>query len=277
MVDDTQIIAWLDGRLGDKETEAFEQAARADPDLMARAERHYLTMMRIRAAFNPLLDLPPPEWPAQEMAREEEASEAVEIPRTSGTEEAAPDMDASAEADRLLAPPSKIRPPGIRNRLSGVPRPKWLQWAIVALALAIGVLAGRFTVGSESRQAVAVSSNTAPRIGDISEEDGTLVAAGTLAETLEHGLAADSTGSVRIALSFRDKTGRLCRSFDSARLAGIACRDPDGWRLRLALQTSGGKTGSSESPFVGQAIDAMIAGDPLDASAERTAQEHGWR
>ena len=79
-------------------------------------------------------------------------------------------------------------------------------------------------------------------------------------------------------LSFRDKTGRLCRSFDTARLAGIACRDDDGWRLRLALQTGdGNRSGSSESPFVGQAIDAMIAGDPLDAGEERAARDRGWR
>ena len=95
---------------------------------------------------------------------------------------------------------------------------------------------------------------------------------------MENGVEPGDSTAVRVPLSFRDKSGKLCRSFDTARLAGIACRDDDGWRLRLALQTSsGGRSAASESPFVGQAVDAMIAGDPLDAGQQQAARDRGWR
>jgi hypothetical protein len=154
-----------------------------------------------------------------------------------------------------------------------------LRWGVPALLFILGLLIGHFAFAQKAAETSAPTAGAAtPAAADVRDRDGTLIAAGPLATALANGLKGDDAAPVRITLSFRDKTGRLCRSFDTARLAGIACRDDDGWRLRLALQTGdGNRSGSSESPFVGQAIDAMIAGDPLDAGEERAARDRGWR
>jgi len=150
---------------------------------------------------------------------------------------------------------------------------------MLAAMLLLGVLIGRFALDSTQPTVISRIAASVPAQGEVvRDQDGSLVAAGALVEALENGVQPGDQEPVRIPLSFRDKTGRLCRSFDTARLAGIACRDEDGWRLRLALQTSGaGRSAASESPFVGQAVDAMIAGEPLDAGQQQAAKDRGWR
>ena len=59
---------------------------------------------------------------------------------------------------------------------------------------------------------------------DVQTDNGALIAAGSLAKALETQLASNqpSDAAVRIGVSFEDKAGRYCRSFESARLDGIA-------------------------------------------------------
>src|SRR3546814_188778 len=54
-------------------------------------------------------------------------------------------------------------------------------------------------------------------------DSGTLVAAGPLAEALDTQLASNQPddAAVRIVLSFEDKSGRYCRSFESRPIDGI--------------------------------------------------------
>jgi anti-sigma factor RsiW len=261
-----QLLAWLDGELDEAGAEAVEQAIQADPELMARAESHFLTMMQLRGAFAPLLDAPLPEPPAVTTRSDEEVAEAEADEST---------FEESAADARSDAPPSR----GIRSHVAALGRPSLRRWGLFAAALLLGVLIGRFVLGSSAPVTVSRIVASASGEGDIvRDQGGSLIAAGTLADALENGLAPGDEEPVHIPLSFRDKTGRLCRSFDTARLAGIACRDDDGWRLRLALQTgSGGRSAASESPFVGQAVDAMIAGEPLDAGQQQAAKDRGWR
>jgi hypothetical protein len=109
-------------------------------------------------------------------------------------------------------------------------------------------------------------------------------ARGALAEVLQEQLTATqpSTAPTRILLSFRDRSGVVCRAFAGERETGIACRDADGWRL---IMSGGGSTAQQgEYRMAGNPAErtleraqAMASGPAFDAAEERTARAHGWR
>jgi anti-sigma factor RsiW len=261
-ISERQILAWLDGELDEAATQEVEQAVQDDPALMARAEAHFLTMMHLKTAFAPLLEASHPKAAAPSPPAIAEDS----------------DQNGPAGAQHPVAATVPASP-SLQERLLAWARPALSHWGLTAAALLLGLFIGRFLLGASHHAALPQLGELAPAQSAVArDQDGTLVAAGALADALENGVAAGDSTAVRIPLSFRDKSGRLCRSFDTARLAGIACRDRGGWRLRLALETSsGGRSAASESPFVGQAVDAMIAGNPLDADQEKAAAAAGWR
>ena len=143
------------------------------------------------------------------------------------------------------------------------------QWAAMAACLLVGVLAGRSVL---------------PEGGPLVSRGGVMVARGDLGRALTTQLAADP-GAVKVGVSFRRADGRYCRTFRSApdRLAGLACRDGGRWIAETASawappQGEGYRTaGSDTPPEVLAAMDRLIAGDPLDAAAERAARDGGWR
>jgi hypothetical protein len=261
-IGEKQILAWLDGELDEASAQEVEQAVQADAALMARAEVHFLAMMQLKTAFAPLLEAPFPNGPGEVMP-------AIGI----NSEPAEQDFGEEAEP-----PAAGMSPPSLQERVAAWARSAGRRWGLLAAALVLGLLIGRFLLGTAGGLAPTHLAGLAPTPSVIArDQDGTLVAAGALSDALENGVEPGDSTAVRVPLSFRDKSGRLCRSFDTARLAGIACRDEDAWRLRLALQTSsGGRSASSESPFVGQAVDAMIAGEPLDAGEQQAARNRGW-
>ncbi|MEQ8310763.1 MAG: anti-sigma factor [Sphingopyxis sp.] len=114
---------------------------------------------------------------------------------------------------------------------------------------------------------------------DVAERGGMLVASGELAAALDTQLAATQGAdpAVRIGLSFQDRRGRICRSFEGAALSGIGCRDANGWSLE---RTVGGRTASAYrqagSGSLAADAAAMMAGEPFDAAAERAARARGW-
>ena len=152
--------------------------------------------------------------------------------------------------------------PGRGNRRVG-------QWAVMAACLVLGVLVGRAALPDRS---------------PVASEHGALQVRGEIAQALDQRLAADA-GAVRVGVSFRSKDGRWCRTFQSApqRLAGVACRDDDGWRAQALAPWKPDahatyRTAGSETPApVLAAIDDLISGQPLDAAAERAARDRGWR
>ena len=113
----------------------------------------------------------------------------------------------------------------------------------------------------------------------VTEANGTIIAAGPLADALNRQLASSQStnAAVRIGLSFEDKAGRYCRSFESKSLNGIGCRGDGGWHLERTIQ---GQTGTdyrqASSGELAAAAAAMMTGDPLDAAAERQARDKGW-
>ncbi|HEX6374856.1 MAG TPA: zf-HC2 domain-containing protein [Allosphingosinicella sp.] len=144
----------------------------------------------------------------------------------------------------------------------------WPQVAAMAASLAAGVLVGQFATG--------------PASGPVAVEGGVMLARGGLAEILETRLASAQPAGVetRIGLSFADSAGRLCRAFDTPGLSGIACKEPAGWRLVMTVAGAGAATSEyrqAGSPLVMEQAQAMMAGAPLDAAAERRARDRGWR
>ena len=114
---------------------------------------------------------------------------------------------------------------------------------------------------------------------DVTSTNGTLVAAGPLARALDTQLASNqpADAGVRIGLSFRDKQGRLCRSFEGAALSGIGCREDGRWALERALRGEGRRDyRQASSGALAADVAAMLAGDPFDAAAERAARDRGW-
>jgi hypothetical protein len=143
------------------------------------------------------------------------------------------------------------------------------QWAAIAATLVVGIVTGTMLTSGSS--------------GPLARQGGTVVAAGALEQALDTRLAsAPAAEGVRIGLTFRDGSGALCRSFDDGGLSGLACRAGDEWKLRGLFQqdAEGGgdyRMAAGPDPRLGALIDETLAGEPLDAAAERAAMAKGWR
>jgi len=159
---------------------------------------------------------------------------------------------------------------GAKARRTQAARPLWRNFAALAATLVLGLALGRTLL--------------MPAGGPVGIENGTMVAQGPLAASLDTQLASAQApdAATRIGTSFAATDGRLCRTFDSAALAGIACRGEQGWQLIMTSAGSGGprsdyRQAGSADPLVAQAAQALMAGEPFDANAERRARDSGWR
>jgi hypothetical protein len=144
------------------------------------------------------------------------------------------------------------------------------QWAAVAASLVVGVLVGRMVPPQ-------------PPQGPFTTEGGAMAARSELAQALDRRLTAQA-GPIRVGLSFQANDGRYCRTFQSARdrLAGLACRDDERWQVHTVTTWAPAATdyrtaGAETPPEILAAIDALIAGEPLDAAAEHAARQRGWK
>jgi hypothetical protein len=151
--------------------------------------------------------------------------------------------------------------------------PVWAQMAALAATLAVGVFAGNamssmFSTGSSS---------------PIEAEAGRLVASAELENALYAQLASAPVESgPRIGLTFRDKSGAICRTFEDQSASGLACRESGDWRIRTLFQTPEGQAtdyrmASGPDPQLMEAVDAAIAGEPFDEAQEKAAAERGWK
>ncbi len=183
---------------------------------------------------------------------------------------AADPRDAALAARILAGGPARTRSWSTWLRTAFAPRlaPAWATAAAAAFVLGL-----------------AVGRSGGDGAGFAVQADGGLADAG-LVRVLDRRLAAqgpDAAGRA-VGLSFRDAEGRWCRTFAAAeaRVTGLACRKGDGWRLEAlapyAVETSEVRVASVETPApVLAAVDALIAGETLDATAEARARDAGWR
>lgn len=143
-----------------------------------------------------------------------------------------------------------------------------LHWAAMAASLVAGVLVG-FAAPHDR--------------GGLAVRDGSVTARGDLARALDDRLASEA-GPIRVGLSFRDGRGAYCRTFQSEpdRLAGLACRDNGRWVARTTTAWTAATSpeyrtaGADIPPAVLASVDEVIAGEPLDATAERAARDGNW-
>ncbi|MEH6660957.1 MAG: anti-sigma factor [Parasphingorhabdus sp.] len=140
------------------------------------------------------------------------------------------------------------------------------QWGAMAATLMLGIVVGQFGFGQKGSL--------------IAEQNGALIASGTLDTVLETQLASarGEDNSYRIGLTFRSQSGQICRSFDGEALAGIACKADDHWRLEKMIP---GKATSDYRQAASSEINAlaaeMMANAPVDADGERDLMDNGWQ
>ena len=259
--DDT-LMAYADGELADPPRGAVERALAADAALRARVEAMQAQRARLSAAFAPVLEEPMPQH-------------LLDLLQPAGAATAAAPAVASLDAHRAARQQANAAATEqARERAAATPRTaaaSWARWGGMAAALLLGVMLG------------TQLDRGGPGIG---LRDGKLVAGGPIGEALSAQLAgAPAAGApVSVQLSFVDKTGRYCRTFSTATLAGLACRDGAQWGVQTlaaadsAAQPTGMRQAASALPrAVLDAVDAQIAGPTLDAAGERAARDAGWR
>lgn len=259
-ISDTMLMAYADGELDATERAQVEQALLADVALRARLDRHLALGSRVQAAYRAVLDEPVPDRLLQAVAAPLPAATV-----TSLAEHRERRQRAAAGSDKSDA----------RDAWG------WARWGGMAASVALGVLVAQ-----------ALPRLQAPAAGDLpfaAQGDG-LVARGAVAQALSSQLAgsaaAPGTG-VAVQLSFVDREGRYCRTFQAASLAGLACREGDNWSLQVlaagpstpaSAPADGLRQAASALPAaVLSAIDARIEGAPLDARAEAAARDRQWR
>lgn len=104
------------------------------------------------------------------------------------------------------------------------------------------------------------------------------VAASLIATALDRQLAGEP-GSMRVALSLQDRQGDFCCGFSARHVAGMTCRDNDGWQLRYGAL---GTARHSDQRSAGGNAEAMrfvrtiIAGDVPDRVGEKATRSKHW-
>ena len=155
------------------------------------------------------------------------------------------------------------------RRAAGSAPPVWKQAMAMAATLALGIVVGNQFAGDPA--------------SPIQPESGRLVAGAQLEQALYAQLAsAPAEEGPRIGLTFRDRSGSICRTFEDGAAAGLACREGDDWRIRGLFQAPEGQGGdyrmaAGADPRLLEMVDASIAGEPLDAAQEQAVKERGWK
>ena len=145
----------------------------------------------------------------------------------------------------------------------------WVQMGALAATLAVGIVTGNLLSGGAA--------------SPIGAEGGRLVASAELEDALYARLASMPVDSgPRIGLTFRDKSGKICRTFEEQASSGLACREGGDWRIRNLYQSPEGqgsdyRMASGQDPQLMEAVEGSIDGEPFDAEQERSAMERGWR
>lgn len=242
-VSDETLMAYVDGELDDATHAAVEAAIAIDPDLARRVADQVAVQGRLRSEFDPVLAEAVPERL---------------VAAARGTSKAIGDGNVFA----LRHPPAR--------------QWAWPQWGALAASLILGIL-------------IAPLLRRAPVPSPLEMSEEGVLASGALAQALSQQLASNQSadGPVHIGISFRSHSGDYCRTFelrDKSAVAGLACREGQSWRLEALAHTRPDTTAhgayqpaaSSLPPMIGQSVDTLITGEPLDAKAEAAARRNGW-
>lgn len=167
----------------------------------------------------------------------------------------------AAAFDPIARPPAEVislAEVRARRAAAAAPTRGWRRWAAGG-AIAASLVAGLFVL--QDRDGAGGGGVPAP-----------------VAVALNDQLSGDA-GPVRVALSFRDRNGRYCRSFTGETLSGVACRAGKDWQMRYTAPGAAPATDYRMAGIDGaraKAIMGMIAGEPLDRSQEDAARRADW-
>ncbi|MEJ0061288.1 MAG: NepR family anti-sigma factor [Terricaulis sp.] len=243
-ITDDVLMAFADGELPAEEAERIEAMMRDDREMAARVTRFRSVRSALRAAYDSVAQEPIPDR-LRALLHDVEAA-APSAPEPS----AAPIVHLSAERER--------------RRFSAP------TWAAIAAGLVVAVLAGR------------MSTPDSLFVG----EAGHLHAGGQLTRVLDTRLASapeNANDDIRVGLTFRTAEGDVCRTFtgngDDGGVSGLACHEANDWAIRIAAATpasDGEYRQAGAETVVMDMVDALIAGEPLDAAQEQAARDNHW-
>ncbi|MCK0098540.1 hypothetical protein MWU38_04005 [Qipengyuania sp. S6317L1] len=238
MITEEQIAAYADDQLEGDEKARVEAAIAADPALAAKVDGHRALKAQLTGHYAPILDQPVPDHLAAMLSGKSDAAQ----DKTNGEVVSF----AKERQKRGLAPTLR----------------RWAPIAGPALAASLVL-------------AIFQPWQTSPPLEGYAGEE--------LASALDTQLAAtqDADAATRVLLSFENEAGEYCRAYQSEGEGGIACRDAQGWEIerQFALQesqvTEFRQAGSLSDIMA--AAQAMAPSGALDAAAEASAREQGWR
>lgn len=256
------VMAYVDGELTAEDVVSFDARLALEPALANAVARERALRARLRSAYGPVIDEPVPAGLLDLLAL--------------------PEAPPSVAANDTL--PTGIND-AARARLPHDRRWRWPTWGAMAASLMLGVLLGGRLLASHTN--AGGDGVRALAVGD----DGAITAQGALRDALEQrvaGTVLDPNSNVSVGLTFRNRAHDYCRTFsvDNAS-SGIACKQADGWVVATlehaavtphAASAGGYRTaGSSFSPALLAAIDALRDGDTLGADDEAAARAKGWK
>ena len=259
-VPDEEVFAFVDGELPPEAMARIEAAMANDPQLTLRVETQRALRRLLSGAHAGAFERPPQRLTA--------AVTGVETPQaTSRPAEVIAFPGAKAKEKAKVKP----REPKVAKAADGTRR-GLAPWIAMAACLVVGLFIGRVAI---------------PPLPMLSGAgDAPPIATGPLAQALNTQGSGQGAGPIRIGLSFKDQAGLYCRTFQASGqtpVAGVACREPSAWRLRVVSSaapttTTAYRTAGAETPAaVLAAVDTMIVGQPLDAAGEAQARAKGWK
>jgi hypothetical protein len=241
------LMAFVDGELPPDEERRVAAEVAKDPALGAYVDEQRKLTRTLAHAFAPVLEQPVP-----------------------------PHIEQTVREAKLHAGPSL--PLGDRLRRIWREQTRAGRGWIPVGAMAAGVLLGFALDGLFEN-------------GDMRTRGGALIAQRELARVLTAELASEQTaetrGMARIGVSFVSMDGAFCRSFETApgergAAAGLACLKSGAWQIVALADAQPGERGEFATAagampaVVRNAVNAMMAGEPLDAAQERAARDAGW-
>ncbi len=243
MIEEEEFFAWLDGELPSEEAARVEMEVAADPRLSRMAEEHRAMAASLRNTFGKVAEQPVPER-LQRLVEGNRDEKVVNF--------------AEARASREVR-----RAPSL-----------WVQMGALAATLAVGIVTGNM---------LSIGFLPGGSSDPIQREAGRLVASADLENALYAQLASAPVESgPRIGLTFRDKTGAICRTFEDRAASGLACAEGGDWRIRSVFQGADAQStdyrmAGGPDPRLLEEVDSVIDGEPFDAAQEKAAAQTGWR
>jgi hypothetical protein len=244
---DETLMAFADGELASAQHAAIDAALATDAALRARVAAFQAQRTQLAAAFAGTLDEPVPDRLAR-LVRDRAVAPDEPQPR-------ARVADLAAQRQRR------------RERVL----PGWAQWGGMAASVVLGVWIG-------------VSFERSATDAALTPSQSQLSAGGAIAQALSNRLASDpAAAGVQVQLSFVDRDGNYCRTFGTASVTGLACQQQGQWVVQELTAAEAAPTGpmrqaaSALPAALLEAVDRRIAGDALDAAAERAARDRKWR